>query len=80
MVGPIQHIPSISGLHELTVNAKDVVHAGKVLTCDGEYVWLQHQEKRSVIVGGSITIDLARLTQSEVPFSLTVCKVACEEA
>lgn len=80
MAGPMQHIPSISGLHELTVKVEDVVHTEKTLTCEDKYVWLQRQQQASVIVGGSITVDLARLTQLGVPFSLALCKVACEEA
>lgn len=78
MAGQIQLIPSILELHELMVNDTDVVHVEKALTCDGECVWLERKNLASLIVGVTIKLDLALLVQSEVPFSLVACKVACE--
>jgi hypothetical protein len=77
MARPIQLIPSISELHELVVNASDIVHVKKALSCEGEYVWLQREKcLASLIVGVTIKLDLALLVQSEVPFSLVACREA----
>lgn len=79
MAGPMKHFKSISGLHELIVNVENIRRMEEVLTCDGKYVWLQREKHlASLIVGETIKLNLALLVQSEVPFSLVACKVACE--
>ena len=78
MAGPMQYFKSIDGLGELIVNAENIGHVRKALTCEGEYVWLLREKLASVIVGETIKLDLALLVQSGVPFNLAACKVARE--
>ena len=78
MAGPMQYFKSIDGLGELIVDVKDIRRVEEALTCDGECVWLERKNLASLIVGVTIKLDLALLVQSEVPFSLVACKVACE--